>query len=314
MNGNKSYILRLGFECNQKCLFCNITPESEPRVRRLTTEEANDVILHQFKREQVNTIVFSGGEPLVRKDLEKLIAYAREIGIGSTCLQTNAMGLSRERAGRLKSAGLNTAFIPLHSFLEEIFEKTTQVKGSFASSIRGTMHLLEQNVLVGINIVVSSLNYDHIDKTVRFVHKEFGGRIPRISFSTVQPRGFAAENGYIIPDYHLLTGYLEKGLIAAGECGIEVDNPQCGVPLCIWPADFRNLCMESVYNSSTRNRSLDKMLFLDRHGQDNDKIKFPLCSECTVKNLCCGVWRDFEYFPEKTKSVQPHLYSYKCWE
>lgn len=314
MDADKSYILRLGFECNQRCLFCNITPESEPDVRRLTTGEARDVMLRKFKEERVNVMVFSGGEPLVRGDLEELIACAREIGIGSTCLQTNAMGLTRERAGRLRSAGLDTAFIPFHSFSEKVFEKITQAKGSFASSIRGIKHLMEQDVLVGINIVVNSLNYKHIDKTVRFVHKEFGGGITVISFSAVQPRGCAVENEYIIPDYHLLTGHLEKGLTAAGECGITVDNPQCGVPLCVWPADFVDLCMEWIHNKSDRRHGLGELPFLDMHGQDNDKVKLPLCSECAVKNMCCGVWKDFEHFPDKIKGVQPYFYSYKCWE
>ena len=48
----------------------------------------------------------SGGEPLVRKDLEELVAHARGEGLYST-LVTSALGLTRKRAERLKAAGID---------------------------------------------------------------------------------------------------------------------------------------------------------------------------------------------------------------
>jgi len=314
MEMNISYILRLGLECNQNCLFCNITPKSEPSIRRLSTDEAKRIIHEKQSTGQANVIVFSGGEPLVRKDLEELIAYAKETGIKTTCLQTNAMGLVAERAHRLKEAGLDTAFIPLHSYSRENFEKITNVPGSFDACIMGIKHLLDNDVLVGINIVICSINYRDLEQTVRFIHDEFGDRIQRMSFSTVQPRGNAANNDDVVPDYHLLTEHMEKGVGAAIECGIEVDNPQCGVPLCIWPEKYRELSMELIHNKSARTRSLSTLWFMDRHGWGSDKVKLPVCSECSVKNLCCGVWKDFNEMQEKICGVKPRFYSYKCWE
>ncbi len=60
----------------------------------------------------------SGGEPLVRPDVEELAAHARSIGLYTT-LVTSGVGLTRERARTLREAGLEHIQISLQDSDEE---------------------------------------------------------------------------------------------------------------------------------------------------------------------------------------------------
>lgn len=73
----------------------------------------------------VNKIRLSGGEPLMRRDIEKLVALLSRIpDIDSVSMTTNGYLLS-EKAGALKKAGLSGLTISLHSLKPERFSQIT---------------------------------------------------------------------------------------------------------------------------------------------------------------------------------------------
>src|ERR1043165_7153772 len=64
----------------------------------------------------------SGGEPMIRKDLEELAAHARSLGLYST-LVTSGLGLTRARAERLRDAGLEHVQISIQDADPESAER-----------------------------------------------------------------------------------------------------------------------------------------------------------------------------------------------
>ena len=96
-------LAELTYSCPLHCPYCSNPVRSETKDE-LSAEEWRRVI-----REAVSLgvlqIGFSGGEPLQRPDLEKLIEVAHEAG-AYTNLITSAIGLTERRAAALVNAGL----------------------------------------------------------------------------------------------------------------------------------------------------------------------------------------------------------------
>jgi pyrroloquinoline quinone biosynthesis protein E len=97
-------LAELTHRCPLHCPYCSNPLELIRAEGELTTEDWKRVFT-QARALGVLQLGLSGGEPLLRKDLEELAAHARREGLYST-LVTSGLGLTRPRAERLKEAGL----------------------------------------------------------------------------------------------------------------------------------------------------------------------------------------------------------------
>lgn len=91
--------------CNLRCISCGCW-RSTTRGE-LSTSEWKDVLvqLADLKLVKVN---FTGGEPLIRKDAVELMRFAREAGISSQHLNTNAIRLTPDRLAEILDAGVRS--------------------------------------------------------------------------------------------------------------------------------------------------------------------------------------------------------------
>ncbi|HTI16023.1 MAG TPA: pyrroloquinoline quinone biosynthesis protein PqqE [Dictyobacter sp.] len=99
-------LAELTYRCPLHCPYCSNPLQMSSNERELTTEEWQRVI-SEASRLGVLHILFSGGEPLLRKDLPALITTAQAAGM-YTNLITSALGLTRKRTQQLKDAGLDS--------------------------------------------------------------------------------------------------------------------------------------------------------------------------------------------------------------
>lgn len=91
--------------CNLACPHCyTAAAASDQAIPELSTEQCRRII-EDIARLGAEIIGWTGGEPLLRRDLEDLIAFAKSLGIRST-LTTNGLLLTESRAASLKEAGL----------------------------------------------------------------------------------------------------------------------------------------------------------------------------------------------------------------
>lgn len=107
---------------------------------------------------------FSGGEPLMRDDLEILVAEAHKLGY-YTNLLTSGVGLSPARAEALKAAGLDHIQLSFQDTTRELNDflshtRTFDLKQQVAGSIK------EMGWPMVMNCVIHRLNIDHIDKII----------------------------------------------------------------------------------------------------------------------------------------------------
>ena len=120
--------------CNLKCRHCYMSSDAQKYEGELTTEEAKRFIddLAEFN---VPVLLFSGGEPLMRKDFFELAEYAAAKGIRPT-LSTNGTLITREVAERIKKIGVGYVGISLDG-LQEVNDKFRGKEGAFQAAMEG---------------------------------------------------------------------------------------------------------------------------------------------------------------------------------
>ena len=92
--------------CNLRCKMCEVSKNSKPDDYELSTEKVKDIIM-QIREMGINHIIFSGGEPLLRKDLVEVVRFAYENKIKMVDLITNGTMLDDAIIKELAEAGLN---------------------------------------------------------------------------------------------------------------------------------------------------------------------------------------------------------------
>ncbi|MEO2003846.1 MAG: radical SAM protein, partial [Candidatus Poribacteria bacterium] len=89
--------------CNLKCMHCYASSRNKHYPGELTTEEAM-ALMDQLAEFQTPTVLFSGGEPLMRPDLFEVVAYARSLGLRAV-LSTNGTLITEKMAEKIRDAG-----------------------------------------------------------------------------------------------------------------------------------------------------------------------------------------------------------------
>jgi pyrroloquinoline quinone biosynthesis protein E len=107
---------------------------------------------------------FSGGEPLVREDLELLVAEAHRLGF-YTNLLTSGIGFTPERAKALKEAGLDHVQLSFQDSTRELNDFLSHTK-TFALKQRAAELIQSNGWPMVLNCVIHRLNIDYIDKII----------------------------------------------------------------------------------------------------------------------------------------------------
>jgi cyclic pyranopterin phosphate synthase len=114
--------------CNLRCAYC-MPPEGLdwlPTPEVLTGEEIVRLIAIGVETLGIREVRFTGGEPLLRRDLADIIAATAALDPRpDISLTTNGIGLDRRAAG-LKAAGLDRINVSLDTLRPEVFRKLTR--------------------------------------------------------------------------------------------------------------------------------------------------------------------------------------------
>lgn len=154
--------------CNLKCIHCYSSSENKKYTGELTTEEAKKVIddLAEF---EVPTLLFSGGEPLIRYDLFELAQYAKTRGLSLT-LSTNGTLITPEIAQKIKDVGFSYVGISLDG-IGEVNDYFRGVKGAFERAVNAFKYCKEAGQKVGLRLTLTKHNFMEIEKIFDFVEK-----------------------------------------------------------------------------------------------------------------------------------------------
>ncbi len=156
--------------CNFRCLYCMPLPDyARVEQKELLTFEEIVRLTRLFVHLGVEKIKLTGGEPLLRRDLEKLVAQLAAIpGVRDLCLTTNG-ALLAEKAERLRAAGLRRVNVSVDTLDPEKFRRITQ-RGDLGRVLEGLFEAQRVGLHpVKINAVIErGVNEDDILPLARF--------------------------------------------------------------------------------------------------------------------------------------------------
>ncbi|MCU0852115.1 MAG: radical SAM protein [Thermoplasmata archaeon] len=154
--------------CNLKCDHCHARAGENEQLDELTTEEGKTKVIDSLARVQdFRTLVFSGGEPLVREDLFDLIAHAKMRGF-YPLIATNATLITPDVAKKLKRAGLLGIAASIDSTRDEVHDSFRGMQGALKLAKEGIANASAEGMYIQINITASKLNKEELPSIVRF--------------------------------------------------------------------------------------------------------------------------------------------------
>ncbi len=134
-------LAELTYACPLQCPYCSNPIDYAQHKQELTTDDWKRVLTQARKMGAVQ-LGLSGGEPLVRQDLEEIVQHARQLGY-YTNLITSGYGLTEARILALKTAGLDHIQISIQASSEELSDYIAGTK-SFAEKKR-VAHLIKKH-------------------------------------------------------------------------------------------------------------------------------------------------------------------------
>jgi GTP 3',8-cyclase len=168
--GRKANSLRIALtpRCNLNCTYCHHEGEVSPEK-----EMPSSVVVKIARAAEelgFKSIKFTGGEPLLRKDLEEIISQMPDLDISLT---TNGICLE-ERAKSLVAAGLDRVNISLDSLDPEVYKSITGCKeGDLDKVLKGIDAAIEAGLKpIKLNVVVLKENEKGIKDLIEFSKKK----------------------------------------------------------------------------------------------------------------------------------------------
>jgi 12,18-didecarboxysiroheme deacetylase len=162
--------------CNLKCVHCYAHAKDQQFENELSTKEGK-ALIDDLAAFGAPVMLFSGGEPLVRKDLPELAAYAVEKGMRAV-ISTNGTLITPELARTLKAIGLSYVGISLDG-MEAVNDRFRGVKGAYKAALDGIRNSQAAGIKVGLRFTINKFNVSEISSIFDLLEEM---DIPRVCF------------------------------------------------------------------------------------------------------------------------------------
>ena len=169
-------VWNVGQRCNLKCVHCYSHSQNQEYSGELTTEEGK-TLLEDLARFGSPVILFSGGEPTLRKDLLDLAQFATDRGMRAV-ISTNGTLITKDMANGLKRIGLSYVGVSLDG-MEATNDRFRGVKGAFTAALKGIRNCQDAGIKVGLRFTINRRNAQDIPQIFDLLEKE---KIPRVCF------------------------------------------------------------------------------------------------------------------------------------
>jgi cyclic pyranopterin phosphate synthase len=170
--------------CNFSCVYCHdegLGPVARPSAPHADEMTALDIerIVRIAREFGIRSVKYTGGEPLVRPDMETIIDHTVR-HITDVSMTTNGTALEA-RAESLRAAGLKRVNVSLDSLDPKAFRDIRH--GALAPVLAGIQAALRVGLKpVKLNMVVFKQTIEHIDEMVRYVGHGEGLKLQLIQF------------------------------------------------------------------------------------------------------------------------------------
>jgi 12,18-didecarboxysiroheme deacetylase len=162
--------------CNLRCVHCYAHARDQHFADELSTDEGR-ALLDDLAEYGVPVVLFSGGEPMMRKDLPDLAEYAVKKGMRAV-ISTNGTLITREKAKMLKEIGLSYVGVSLDG-MEEVHDRFRGMEGAFQSAMKGIANCQAEGIKVGLRFTINKFNVGEVPAIFDLLEER---DIPRVCF------------------------------------------------------------------------------------------------------------------------------------
>jgi MoaA/NifB/PqqE/SkfB family radical SAM enzyme len=281
--------LKVGFDCNNRCLFC-VQGEKRTKYSPKTYDDLAQILSESRKKYQA--VVFTGGEPTLHQDFIKLVDTAKTLEYTSIQIQTNGRMFAYKSFLEEVIAAGATEFSPaVHGHLADLHDYLTCSKGSFEQTIKGILNIKAMDKKVITNTVITRSNFRHLEQIAKLL-VDIG--VDQYQLAFVHPVGSAEANfGSIVPRFKRVCPHIFKGL----DVGINASK--------VVMTEAIPYCFMVGYEDYVAEKIIPKTMVVDAEGVIEDyqeyrltegKAKGPVCKSCKMKEICEGPWREYTDF------------------
>ena len=161
-------------QCNLSCIHCYANADNRRSPEEMDTT-AGKAFIRDLADFGVPVILFSGGEPLLRKDLFQLASLARELGI-RVALSTNGTLITAEVARRISKVGFAEVGISLDG-VGSNNDRFRGRNGAFRAALTGIRNCASLGLRVSLRLTITRFNYREIPAIFRLVEEEGIARV-----------------------------------------------------------------------------------------------------------------------------------------
>ncbi|AFP30156.1 pyrroloquinoline quinone biosynthesis protein PqqE [Marinobacter sp. BSs20148] len=182
-------LAELTYRCPLQCPYCSNPLDFAQTERELSTEDWVKV-LRQGREMGAAQLGFSGGEPLVRQDLQELIAEARHLGYYSNLI-TSGLGLTNAKVEAFASAGLDHIQVSFQASDPELNNALAGSRRAFEQKLAMARAVKEAGYPMVLNFVIHRHNIHQMNDIMALCER-LGADF--VELATCQYYGWAFKN------------------------------------------------------------------------------------------------------------------------
>lgn len=159
--------------CNLRCIHCHaVSGNADPD--ELTTDEGKRLIDQIASVSEFRTLIYTGGEPLVRPDIFELLKHSQKAGLANI-IATNGTLIDEEMALKLKDHGVVCNAISIDAANPSVHDMVRNKQGSFDLALRAIEATKKAGIMLQINTTAMEYNMPHLSELIDFVDNSSAG-------------------------------------------------------------------------------------------------------------------------------------------
>jgi MoaA/NifB/PqqE/SkfB family radical SAM enzyme len=278
--------IKIGYQCNNHCLFCVQGDKREKCAFRDKDEIKKDLI---SAKKTCDSVVFTGGEPTIHSYFLDLVSLAKKLNFQIIQIQTNSRMFSYKKfCQETIKAGANEFSPALHGHTAKLHDFLTTAPGSFNQTIQGIKNLKELKQKVITNTVINKFNYRYLPKIAKLL---VSLNVDQFQFAFVHMVGSAWKNrNFIVPQKSRIMPFVKRGLDIGIKAGLKVMTE--AIPYCFMRG-YEQYTAERIIPEAMVVENNFKIKDYKEYRINRGKIKGPKCKNCLYFPICEGPWREY---------------------
>ncbi|HPS58795.1 MAG TPA: radical SAM protein [Spirochaetota bacterium] len=305
--------------CNLRCIHCHATSGRAARDE-LTTDEGKRLIDQLAGEKEFRTMIYTGGEPLVRPDIFELLRHSQKAGMANI-IATNGTLINEEMAFKLKDHGVVCNAISFDAANPDVHNMVRNKPGAFDLALRAVEATKKAGIMLQVNTTAMEYNMPHLAELIDFADRQGAGIMLMYQLVAVG-RGEKIKEATLKKNDNMNLSELISEKQKTAKTIIEpVAGPQYwpyllekggirgGLPLklagkvfhgCsaargfvyikangdVWPCPFVEVSGGNVRGKSFNEIYNNSKLFMDLRNREENLKGF--CGECRYKTVCGG--------------------------